>query len=134
VEAVVGFGAAVDYLERIGLQEIENHDRLLYTRARFRLRDLPGARILGPPPPPGGQAGPLSFTIAGTPSHVLARALSDRYGICARSGFHCAEPLHEQCKFPATVRLSVYLYNQPEEIDQFFDALATITAFGSHTS
>jgi cysteine desulfurase / selenocysteine lyase len=130
VEAVVGFGAAVDYLERIGLQEIENHDRLPYTMARFRLRDLPGARILGPPPP-GGQAGPLSFTIAGTPSHVLARALSDSYGICARSGFHCAEPLHEQCKLPATVRLSVYLYNQPEEIDQFFDALATITAFGS---
>jgi cysteine desulfurase / selenocysteine lyase len=134
VEAVVGFGAAVDYLERIGLQEIESHDRLLYARARLRLRDLPGARILGPPSPPGGQAGPLSFTIAGTPSHVLARALSDEFGICARSGFHCAEPLHDQCQFPATVRLSVYLYNQPEEIDQFFDALTTITAFGSHTS
>jgi selenocysteine lyase/cysteine desulfurase len=74
------------------------------------------------------------FDGSGCRKAFFNRLLSDRYGICARSGFHCAEPLHEQCKFPATVRLSVYLYNQPEEIDQFFDALATITAFGSHTS
>ena len=86
LEAVAGFGAAVDYLEEIGLGEVERHSRLLYARAESRLRDLPGARVLGPPGPPGGRAGPLSFAVVGTPSHVLARALSDRFGILRALG------------------------------------------------
>jgi cysteine desulfurase/selenocysteine lyase len=134
VEAVIGFGAAVDYLEHIGLEEVERHEVALYNLARARLREVPGVRILGPSPPPGGQVGPLSFTVARTPSHVLARALSDRFGICVRSGFHCAEPLHEHFQLSPTVRLSIYLYNEPRDLDLFFDTLTTLTAFGSHTA
>ncbi len=60
---------------------------------------------------------------------MIARTLSDAGGICVRSGFHCAEPLHEALQLPPTVRLSFYLYNQPEEIDAAFAALAEILAF-----
>jgi cysteine desulfurase/selenocysteine lyase len=130
IEAVVGLGAAVDYLQTIGLEDVQAHVRLLYRQARERLRAVPGARLLGPQDPADGHAGPLSFVVANTPSHLIARALSDGHGICVRSGFHCAQPLHEHLGWPPTVRLSFYLYNQPWEIDLVFETLAQILAHG----
>jgi cysteine desulfurase/selenocysteine lyase len=130
IEAVVGFGAAVDYLQAIGLEEIEAHVHLLYAQARERLRAVPGARLLGPPSVADGHSGPLSFTVANAPSHLLARALSDSHGICVRSGFHCAQPLHEQLQSGPSLRLSFYLYNQPWEIDLCFEVLLQVLAHG----
>jgi cysteine desulfurase/selenocysteine lyase len=130
VEAAVGFGAAVDYLQAIGLEVVQAHARQLYAQARERLRAVPGARLLGPQPPPAGHAGPLSFVVGNTPSHLIARALSDSHGICVRSGFHCAQPLHEHLQWPPTVRLSFYLYNQPWEIDLFFELLGQVLSHG----
>jgi cysteine desulfurase/selenocysteine lyase len=130
IEAVVGFGAAVDYLQEVDLERIEGHNRRLRAEARRRLEGLPGVSLVGPRAAGADQPGPLAFTVAGTPSHLIARGLSDGYGICVRSGFHCAEPLHEQLQFPATVRLSFYLYNQPGELDALFEALEAILALG----
>jgi cysteine desulfurase/selenocysteine lyase len=128
IEAAVGFGAAVDYLFAIEPERIEAHARLLYRQARERLRQVPGARLAGVDRQ--DSTGPLSFAVPGVPSHMIARSLSDSHGICVRSGFHCAEPLHEALRLPPTVRLSFYLYNQPEEIDLTFAALREVLAVG----
>jgi cysteine desulfurase/selenocysteine lyase len=132
IEAAVGLGAAIDYLLAIGLENVEGHVRLLHDHARGRLVGLPGARLLGPEVPADGHAGPVSFTLADIPAHLLARALSDSHGICVRSGYHCAQPLHEHLGFPPTLRISFALYNQPREIDLCFEALAQILSHGRH--
>jgi cysteine desulfurase/selenocysteine lyase len=123
IEATVGLGAAVDYLQAIGLESVEAHCQQLYEQARRRLQTVSGVRILGDADGGAGRAGPLSFTIANHPSHLIARALSDAWGICVRSGYHCAQPLHEHFHSPPSLRLSFALYNQPWEIDLFFEAL-----------
>jgi cysteine desulfurase/selenocysteine lyase len=130
IEAVIGLGAAVDYLQEIGLENVEAHVRTLYALARARLKLVRGARVVGPEAVGDGHAGPLSFTVAGVPAHLIARALSDGHGICVRSGYHCAQPLHEHLGVPPTVRLSFYLYNTPEEVDLVFAALAQVLAHG----
>jgi cysteine desulfurase/selenocysteine lyase len=128
IEAVVGLGAAVTYLQTIGPEKVEAHCRLLRQLARERLREMPGVRVLGPLSGSDAGSGPLSFTVADVPSHLIARSLSDSAGICVRSGYHCAQPLHEQIQSPPSVRLSFYLYNQPWEIDYFFEALRRLLA------
>jgi cysteine desulfurase/selenocysteine lyase len=130
IEAVVGFGAALDYLQGIGLERVEAHCRELYELARRRLRAVAGLSFLGGPDAGEGRTGPLAFTLAGTLSHMLARTLSDVSGICVRSGYHCAQPLHEHFRSPPSVRLSFYLYNQPWEIDLFVEALERIRSGG----
>jgi len=127
IEAAVGFGAAIDYLRGIGSEHLEAHSRFLCRYARDRLKEVAGVRLAGSALP--NTTGPLSFAVPGVPSHLIARTLSDASGICVRSGFHCAEPLHEALKLPPTVRLSFYLYNQAEEIDAAFAALAEILTF-----
>ena len=64
--------------------------------------------------------------MAGALSHILARALSDAWGICVRSGYHCAQPLHEHLQSPPSVRLSFHVYNQPWEIDRVVEAITRI--------
>lgn len=101
-------------MQQIGLERIEAHNRAVRQTALSRLLGLPGVRLLGPQAAPA--AGPLSFVITGVSAHVVARSLSDGYGMCIRSAFHCAQPLHEGLhSMPA--RLSFYLYNQPSELD-----------------
>jgi cysteine desulfurase / selenocysteine lyase len=131
LEAVVGMGAAIDFLQDIGLENVEAHVCALYQYARARLADIRGARLVGQSlSPVAGHAGPLSFTIPDVPAHLIARALSDGHGICVRSGYHCAQPLHEHLGFPPSIRISFYIYNQPWEIDRFVEALAQILAHG----
>jgi cysteine desulfurase/selenocysteine lyase len=129
IEAAVGFGAAADYLLDLGPERVEAHCRALRRAAAERLRGLRGVRLLGPPPG-GPEAGPLSFTAAGVPAHLLARGLSDSAGVCVRAGFHCAQPLHEALQAPPSVRVSFQAYNQPWEVDHFADALARLLAAG----
>ncbi|MGL4555789.1 MAG: aminotransferase class V-fold PLP-dependent enzyme, partial [Gemmataceae bacterium] len=123
IEAVVGLGAAVEYLQAIGLDRVEAHGRALRALARERLRQIPGVRVLGDTGVEG-LSGPLSFTAGGALSHMVARTLSDAWGVCVRSGYHCAQPLHEELRSPPSVRLSFYVYNQPWEIDRAAEAIA----------
>jgi cysteine desulfurase/selenocysteine lyase len=127
IEGAIGLGAAVDYLQAIGLEEVEAHCRHLHRLARTRLQTVRGVRLLGETT---GASGPISFTLTNVLSHMVARALSDAWGICARSGYHCAQPLHEHLHAPPSLRLSFYLYNQPWEIDRFFEALDRILPKG----
>src|SRR5262249_12365374 len=123
MEAVAGVGAAVEYLEEGGLDRVARHTRAFAGRARGGPRGIPGGRLGGAPGAGEGKHRPGRFAGADTPSHMIARTLSDGYGICVRSGHHCAQPLHEHLKVPATVRVSFYLYTQPGEIELFLLAL-----------
>jgi cysteine desulfurase/selenocysteine lyase len=120
IEAAVGLAAALRYMRGIGLEKIDRHVRDLANYARLRLADLPGVQVVSPA---GGQV--TSF-IAGAPSHVLARGLSDRFGVCVRSGFHCAQPLHDELGLPPTVRLSFGVYNQPADVDRCITGLKSL--------
>ena len=131
LESVVGLDAAIQYLWDIGPESIAAHQAGLRQIAVQQLQERKSVRILGITAP--GSYGPVSFTVAGRSPQFLARALSDACGISVRAGFHCAQPLHEQTGFPSTLRLSFYVYNQPEELDLFFDAFDQLLACGAAT-
>jgi len=124
IEGVIGLAAACDYLNAVGLVNISNHCRSLMTKAREGLLNIPGVRIHG-----GSENMTetiVSFSIKGIAAHGIARMLSNRFSIMVRSGYHCAQPLHEVCKLPESVRLSVHLYNTQGEIESLVKAVSKI--------
>jgi len=114
VAEAVGFGAAVDYLSKIGMAPIAEHEQALAAYALEHMKDIPGIRILGPSAEYKG--GVVSFALEGIHPHDIAQVL-DGDGIAVRAGHHCAMPLHERYHLPATARASFYLYTTREEID-----------------
>ncbi len=131
IEAAVGLAAAINFLESIGMDNIQKNQHALVQYALRKIKEkLPQIGILGPADE--RRIGPVSLQIQGLSPHVIARSLSDGYGICVRSGYHCAQPLHEILDSPPTLRASFYLYNIIEEIDQFVEALKEIISFNEH--
>ncbi len=129
VESVVGLAAAIQFLESVGMEKIQEHQHKLARHAIKQIHiKLPSLSILGPTDVP--TAGPVSLVQRLVSPHLIARGLSDRYRICVRSGFHCAQPLHEALGVPASLRLSFYLYNTIEEIDLTVDAIGKLLAVG----
>lgn len=122
VEAI-GLGVAIDYLRRVGLDKIHEHERLLTTAAHAVLASVSGARVFGPLPE--HKAGIISFTLSGIHAHDVAQ-IFDRQGIAVRAGHHCAMPLHKRLGVAATARASFYFYNTPAEIDQLGPALEKV--------
>jgi len=116
----MGLGAAITYLQAIGLDAICNHERLLTERAHAVLSNIHGLRILGPAPDKKG--GIVSFVIEGLQVSDLAMML-DEQGVAVRAGHHCAMPLHIRLGVAASVRASFYLYNTLEEIEKLGQAL-----------
>jgi cysteine desulfurase / selenocysteine lyase len=114
IAEAVGLGAAVDYLETLGMDRVFAHDRELVAYAMERLREVPGLAILGPPAERRG--GVVAFTLDGIHPHDIATVLDDD-GIAVRAGHHCAMPLHEALGIPASARASFHCYSLPEEID-----------------
>ncbi|HKB46477.1 MAG TPA: cysteine desulfurase [Ktedonobacterales bacterium] len=119
IEAV-GLGAAVDYLGALGMANVRAHEHALVAYALERLAAVPELRIYGPPAARRG--GVVSFTLADIHAHDLATLL-DRDGIAVRAGHHCAQPLMERYKLPATARASFYVYTTAAEIDALAEAL-----------
>jgi cysteine desulfurase/selenocysteine lyase len=119
IEAV-GLGAAVDYLGALGMANVRAHEHALVAYALERLAAVPELRIYGPPAARRG--GVVSFTLADIHAHDLATLL-DRDGIAVRAGHHCAQPLMERYKLPATARASFYVYTTAAEIDALAAAL-----------
>jgi len=113
IAGVIGLGAAVEYLERVGLDAVAAHDALLDRRARERLAELPRVRLLGGAAP---RAGIVSFEVAGLHAHDLAQFLDSR-GVAIRAGHLCAQPLLKKMGLTAVSRISPYLYNTIAEID-----------------
>jgi cysteine desulfurase / selenocysteine lyase len=119
----VGFGAAVDYLSGIGMDEIADHEHEIIEYALERLEEVPGLKIFGPSASDKG--GVASFTFDGIHPHDVAQIL-DRDGIAVRAGHHCAQPLHEKFGIPATTRASFYLYSTREEVDLLINGLYNV--------
>ena len=119
----VGFGAAIDYLENIGIEAIAEHEQELTLYALQALGDEKGLSIIGPEAEKRG--GVVSFSMDGIHPHDVAQIL-DTEGIAVRAGHHCAMPLHQHLNLPATTRASLYLYNSTEDIDALVRGLAKV--------
>ncbi len=116
----IGLGAAVDYLQAVGMDRVRAHERELVAYAYARLSEVEGLRILGPGPDQRG--GLVSFTLEGVHPHDVA-AILDSQGVAVRAGHHCAAPLHARYCIPASARASFYLYNTVQEVDVLTRAL-----------
>jgi cysteine desulfurase / selenocysteine lyase len=119
----VGLGAAIDYLEEIGLDAIEAHEHELAAYALGRLAEVPGITLYGPPA--DRRAGIVSFNLDGIHPHDVAQIL-DLQGVAIRAGHHCCQPLMQRLGVAATNRASFYLYTIREEIDQLVEGLHAV--------
>lgn len=129
IAEAVGLGIAVDYLNRVGMGAIAEHERQIVAYTLERLEEIPGVRVFGPAADQKG--GVASFTLAGVHPHDVSQIL-DTYGVAIRAGHHCAMPLHDKFNLPATARASFYLYNKMEEIDLLVNAIYKVKEiFGS---
>lgn len=126
IEGTIGLGAAVDYLETIGMGRVEAHTHQLTEAALDNFSNLDKIRLHGPMNPKHRSAS-VAFEMPGLEAHGLAKMLSQRYAIMVRSGYHCAQPLHEELGIPQTVRASFYIYNTVEEINRLTEAVAEIS-------
>lgn len=117
----VGLGAAVDYLKRIGLSAIHEHENTLTDAALKGLQTISGLTIIGPTDMKL-RGGVVSFALEGIHPHDLGQAL-DSYGIAVRTGHHCAWPLMKRFKTIATTRASFYLYNDVEDVNALVDGV-----------
>ncbi len=120
IAEAVGLGTAVDYLTSIGMESIAEHERELISYALERLEEVPGVIVHGPSAEKKG--GVAAFSLDNIHPHDISQII-DQDGIAIRAGHHCAMPLHDKLKLPATARASFYLYNTPEEIDKLILAL-----------
>lgn len=124
VEGAVGLKAAIEYLEDIGLDNIREHEEYLMKYAMDKISNIPYIKIQGPKDLEE-KAGIISFTIDDVHPHDVSTIL-DSYGVAIRSGHHCAQPLMKYLQVPATSRLSFYLYNSKEDVDQFVEAIKNV--------
>jgi cysteine desulfurase / selenocysteine lyase len=120
IAEAIGFGAAVDYLSKIGIDNIAEHEHEITSYALERLEEIPGVKLFGPSADKKG--GVAAFTLEGIHPHDVAQIL-DQDGIAIRAGHHCAQPLHEKFGIPATSRASFYLYSTKEEVDLLVNGL-----------
>ena len=124
---VVGLGAAVKFLEQVGMDNIHAHEKKLTERALRQLKEMPGLRIIGPEDTEN-RGGAVSFTVEGVHPHDLGQVLDD-HGVAIRVGHHCAWPLHRACGAQSTARASFYLYNTEEEVDKLVEAIKAAREF-----
>ena len=112
---IIATGAAVDYLNKLGMDNIRAHELWLLEYAIEKLQAIEGIDIYGPLDA-NKRTGVIAFNIQGLSSIDLASFLDD-YGIAIRSGHHCAQPIHDFLKILPSARISFYFYNTKEEID-----------------
>jgi cysteine desulfurases, SufS subfamily len=123
IAEAIGFGAAVDYLAGVGMENIARHEQEITSYAMQQLSSVKKLNILGPEARKRG--GVIAFTLGGVHPHDVAQIL-DEDGIAVRAGHHCAMPLHDRYCLPATTRASFYLYNTESEVDQLVASLEKV--------
>jgi cysteine desulfurase/selenocysteine lyase len=116
---------AIKYLEDIGMSEVLSHEKMLTEYALKKMRSCCTKLVLYGSSDPALKCGIMPFGVRGLSSHDVALFL-DNYGIMIRSGFHCAQPLHQIFKLQSSARASFYIYNTREEIDRFVEKLREI--------
>jgi cysteine desulfurase / selenocysteine lyase len=120
----VGYGAAVRWLDELGLEAVHAAEAELTGYALERIGEVPGLTIFGPPAG-DDRGGIISFAIDGVHAHDISEIL-DRHGIAVRAGHHCAQPLMERLGVPATTRASLAVYNTRAEVDRLVDGLLDV--------
>jgi cysteine desulfurase/selenocysteine lyase len=124
----VALGAACDFLDSLGREEIRRHDGELAMKAYDRLAELPGIRLIGPR---GERGGLVSFAFADVHAHDVV-TFADEDGIALRGGHHCNQPLMKKLGLTSTVRASFYVYNEEKEIDALVASMRrTLKFFGN---
>lgn len=118
IAGVIGLGAAIDYLENLGMDAVRQHEKEITSYALASLKYL---TIYGPEE----RCGVIAFTMKGVHAHDIAQVL-DEDNICIRSGNHCAMPLHTHLGIPATARISFYIYTTKEDIDSLVEGLEKV--------
>ncbi|QRG66960.1 cysteine desulfurase [Brevibacillus choshinensis] len=113
IAGAIGLGAAIDFLNEIGMENIERHEKHLVKYAMEQMREIEGLTIYGPQQ---DRSSLITFNLDTVHPHDLATVL-DSYGIAVRAGHHCAQPLMRWLNCTATARASFYLYNTEEEVD-----------------
>lgn len=121
IAAAIGFGAAVDYLSAISLEAIAAHEHALLSYATEQIRLLPGVHIVGNA---ALKAAVLSFVVEGVHPHDIGTLLNQQ-GVAVRTGHHCAQPVMQRFKIPATSRSSFAFYNTMDEVDTLIEAISS---------
>src|SRR5690606_23500383 len=119
IAGVIGLGAAIDYVESVGLERIAAHEHDLLLYATAGMMEVPGLRIIGTA---RDKAGVISFVMEQAHPHDIGTIL-DQDGIAIRAGHHCAQPLMQRFGVPATARVSFALYNTRDEVDVLLQSL-----------
>jgi cysteine desulfurase/selenocysteine lyase len=118
---VIGFGASLDYLEKLGMENVRAHERSVIAYALERLQELPFLNIYGPTDP-NDRCGLVSFNDDDIHPHDLGTVV-DRHGVAVRAGHHCTKPLMRRLGLVASARASFYVYNDLEDVDALVEAL-----------
>jgi cysteine desulfurase/selenocysteine lyase len=118
---VCAFGAALDYLQRLGMDQVRAHEEELAGEALRRLSEIPGVTIYGPSSAEA-RGGVVAFNLDDVHPHDLGTVL-DRHGVAIRAGHHCAQPLMNRLDVVATARASFYVYNAIEELDALVEGI-----------
>jgi len=124
---IMGTGAAMQYLTRVGLERIHEHEIALNTQLTQGLTDLDRVRLIGPHDP-AKRSGVASFVVEGADQHQVALMLDKVGNVCVRSGQHCVHSWFADRKIYGSVRASMYFYNTPEEVDVFLSTLKKVLA------
>jgi cysteine desulfurase/selenocysteine lyase len=128
IAGAAGLGAAIDFLEQVGIDAIEQHDRHLTKYALERLQEIDDLTIYGPKQ---DRMGLVTFNLADVHPHDVATAL-DSFGVAVRAGHHCCQPLMRWLEASATARASFYLYNTEQDIDALVVGLAKTKEYFGH--
>ncbi len=121
IAEAIGLGAAVDYLDALGMEHVHQHEQEITTYALERLHEVPGLTVYGPEAAQRG--GVISFTLGDIHPHDLASILDQEVGVAIRAGHHCAQPLMERYSLSATARASFYVYTLREDVDKLVEGL-----------
>jgi cysteine desulfurase/selenocysteine lyase len=124
IAGAIGLGAAIDYLENIGMKNVHDYEQKLLETALKKMGAIPEISVIGPEKVQNRGA-VIAFNFAGVHAHDVATLLGEQ-GICVRAGNHCAQPLLDYLKVPASVRVSFYLYNTLEDIDRLIQGLQQV--------
>jgi cysteine desulfurase/selenocysteine lyase len=127
ISQTVALRAAVEYLQRIGIDRIAAHEHTLTERMLAGVAQIPGVRVLGPASAQD-RVGAVSVVVDGVHPHDVGQVL-DAAGVAVRVGHHCAQPIHHRFGVRSSTRASVYLYSTPGEVDIFLDALSGVRSY-----
>jgi cysteine desulfurase/selenocysteine lyase len=129
IAEIIGLGAAVDYLEGLGMDAVREHEVSLTAYTLRTLTERFGDQItIHGPSEPAGRGGVVSFTLGDIHAHDVSQVL-DQEAVCVRAGHHCAKPLMRVLGESATARASLYVYNDTDDVDRLGDALARTAEF-----